>query len=155
MKPILVGLNNPHGRRPEHALFPLPVGASGHRLWSMVSAINGMSRGQYAESFDRRNLSPDMGDLPKKRLLHLGDQMVRSIPRGSTAILLGQQVRIAVSSQLSRPLDATLIIHPQERDGIVWRLIPHPSGRCLYYNDPVARTLVGMMLADVVSQGER
>jgi len=154
MKPILIGLNNPHSRRPEHALFPLPFGASGYRLWSMLSAVSGMSRSEYAESFDRRNLSPDMRDLPKSELRSLGARAIDAVPRGARVVLLGQQVRVAISDRLSRPLDASLTIHPQERDGVVWRLIPHPSGRCLYYNDPVARTMVGMMLADLVQGGD-
>jgi hypothetical protein len=38
------------------------------------------------------------------------------------------------------------LVHPQERHGVTWRCIPHPSGRCRFYNEQTNRDLIGMML---------
>lgn len=114
-----MGLDNPHSANPRCALHPRPKGASGSRLQKM----SGLSESEYLRRFDRRNVSTHGTTLPEN----------------ATVVLLGDAVRQRFGLK-------KLLILPQVKDGRTFRQIPHPSGRCLAYNDPVFRDLVGMML---------
>lgn len=109
---------------PGEALYPDPVGCAGWRLWQMT----GLSREAYL-SIDRRNL--DDLDLPLKG--------------GDTVVLLGDEVRRAF--RLPK-----LFLHPIVRDGVTYRQVPHPSGRCLFYNDPINQEIVGMLIRCLTGQ---
>lgn len=163
MKPLLIGLHNPYSERAADALAPFPDHSAGHRLWRTLADLRGsailsasalmaaVNKHAYMEAFDRRNLF--VGPYPKTRLERheRAWRMLRSIPDGACAIVLGVDVAQAFGTLLEEPLHKTLI-HPQVRNGVTWRLLPHPSGRSTFYNDPITRTLVGMTLADAISQ---
>lgn len=82
---------------------------------------------EYEEAFDRRNLHTHDGD---------------SVPEGAHVVLLGEGVR----AHFGIP---KLLIFPQVVRGVTWRQIPHPSGRCLFYNDVVLREVVGQLLRSI------
>lgn len=125
MRPILLGIDNPYSKDVAHALLPHPKNCAGWRLWKMINDVSGMTKEEYAAKFDRRNL---VDELP--------------IANGSVVVLLGEEVRQAFGLK-------KLLIHPQVKNKVTYRQVPHPSGRCLFYNDPVMRRLVGIMLEDL------
>lgn len=86
-----------------------------------------MTMDEYEESFDRRNLHTHSRDR---------------IPEGAHVVLLGEGVR----RHFGVP---KLLLFPQVHRGATWRQIPHPSGRCLFYNDVVLREVVGQMLRSI------
>lgn len=165
MKPVLVGLSNPYSRDPDNALAPYPDRSSGHRLWRTmtdvdISCLSGAAfnasahQSVYMGAFRRLNLfstteltsNPHVRRSAALRLLH-------SLPADAVVLLLGAEVRQCVGSVLSRIIKP-ILIHPQVIDGITWRCLPHPSGRSTSYNHPVVRMLVGMVLADCLTENK-
>lgn len=132
MRSVLIGIRNPHSSDPSDALAPYPVGCSGFRLWKMLYDVSGTPARKYMRLFSRMNV-----DDPNL------EAAVDELPEGSTVVLLGEEVRrhFGLPKQL---------IHPIVRDGLNYRQVPHPSGRCHFYNDPLCRRLVGMMLEDLI-----
>ena len=61
---------------------------------------------------------------------------------GRVVVGLGRDVQMA----LNMPW---MLIHPQVHRGVTVRLLPHPSGRNLWYNDPTNRLLAGMLLSEL------
>ena len=153
MRPILVGLHNPHSSHPSDALHPLPIGASGSRLFSMIKEYaRDMTVQDYLDGFDRKNLVAGLGiyldtSVPAK-------VMLETLPKNATVVMLGTGVAWAFRKAL-QIREQFPLIHPRVADGITWRMIPHPSGRSTLYNDPTMRALVGMMLADLYRLGAR
>ncbi len=121
-KPVLLGLDNPH---PTEALAPWPPNCSGWRLWKMLNERTGATPEEYEQAFDRRNIK------------------THSLPgEGQVVVVLGEEVRKA----LGLP---KVLIHPVQMMGLTFRQVPHPSGRTLFYNDPVQRQLVAMLLEEL------
>jgi hypothetical protein len=140
MKPILLGLDNLRSGNSAFALWPAPNGCTGHRLWQMLNAVDPSRTDlDYIDDFDRRNVK---------------DGFDAAAAQGRTVVVLGDEVRKTLSAQLSAPIQKVLI-HPQVIDGVTWRLIPHASGRCVHYNDPTVRLLVGFLLADLLEESEK
>lgn len=139
MRLILVGLSNPYSHNPSDALAPYPKGSSGRRLWKMMNKRTGITEFQYMRKFQRVNLR-DFGDFPTdaERVKHLK----RSFRPGDTVVLLGDELRKLMGLR-------KMLIHPQVVEGVTYRQIPHPSGRNLFYNDPICKSLVGMLLEDL------
>jgi len=135
--PILVGLDNPHRPEPEYALYPLPRGCTGWRIWQMLNSRTGASRQDYVRVFDRRNVC-DMADESE-------------FPAGSTVVLLGEQVRCWADRRIGLP---RVFLLPQVIDGVTYRQIPHPSGLNLFYNSPVNRGLVALMLEELYNDSK-
>lgn len=164
MKPIIVGLHNPYSSRHEDALVPWPERSAGHRLWRMLANLpdRAVPLGafhahlwdhSYRDAFDRRNLCAVVNSNRKIQREYAKAKavlMMNDIPQGATVVLLGREVLDAFNDVLSGTL-YPILIHPQVVDGITWRWLPHPSGRVTQYNDPVIRTLAGLMLADVIA----
>lgn len=151
-RPIIVGLYNPHSADLANALAPTPPGSSGHRLWSMLKDVDNEASKIYRHLFDRRNLVVLDGDVGKpRRYQDLAARMRRTFCPGDNVVLLGQEVCAAFSSNLSQPI-ARIPIHPQVIDEVIWRVLPHPSGRSLIYNDLVFRRLAGMLLSDLARE---
>lgn len=155
MKPILVGIDNPHSNDPRHALAPYPENSSGWRLWMMLHDWCGMSRGEYMKAFDRRNLNPQkFQKLASTTVLNFActyamARILGSLGSGSRVVLIGDEVRRSI------PYLKKQIVHPQVVEdmrstrGIIFYQIPHPSGRNLIYNDPTMRNLIALLLKDL------
>lgn len=145
MKPVIVGMNNPLSRRPEHALYPHPPGCTGYRLWKMLEARTGATQEEYLARFERMNL---VSSKTWSRELGRGTaERMRPVLRGRVVLLLGQAVRRAFGIP-------PLLVHPQEIDGVTWRQLPHPSGRCHWYNDPRHRRVAEVLLQELYDVGE-
>jgi hypothetical protein len=143
MRPVLIGMNNPVSSKPEHALVPYPPGCTGSRLLEMLKTrIPEVTRHQYLERFDRRNLVPHKvwdGLLAAK---HADELFLSFFGTGRTIVLLGADTVKAFNIP-------RLLIHPQTIGGATWRQIPHPSGRNLWFNDEANRDLVACLLEDL------
>jgi len=142
-RPVLIGMNNPISGDPKHALFPYPPGCTGHRLLTMLqSRLPGVSRRQYLERFDRRNVVSMRSfdaKLAREGAAKLDHEFFGS---GRTIVLLGNDTVAAFGHP-------RLLIHPQVIGGSTWRQIPHPSGRNFWYNDQTNVDLVASLLEDL------
>jgi hypothetical protein len=98
----------------------------------------------YARAFDRRNLV--RGSTWDREAAEAEARRIHRHAAGATIVLLGEKVRRAFG--LPKQL-----VHPIVRDGVIYRQIPHPSGRNHFYNDPVQRALVAVMLEDLYLEG--
>ena len=135
----LVGMCNPYlGAEP---LSPRVKNSSGWRLWKMLNDRCGLPMDQYEAAFTRYNLFNGpiwYDDRAEENAECIKDDFVR----GDVAILLGERVCGAMGVD-------KVLIHPQVVDGVEYRVIPHPSGLCRFYNEPLYRDLVAMMLEDL------
>lgn len=139
-KPLLVGLDYPYNLDPRYALWPLPENSAGNRLWKMT----GMSMATYTTTFDRVNLDSALID----------SSSTQRFRDASVIVLLGEEVRqhFGVPKRLIHPVLWELrsdYAYPIKTVHKVFRQIPHPSGRTRFYNDPVQRHLVSMMLREL------
>lgn len=133
-------MNNPHSDHPGAALFPHPVGVAGHRLWEMVHAICGVTRAEYCRLIDRRNvLNARQWDLLAAAEA-LQDMEV--VLQGRRVVVLGATVR-----NLLR-LPATTLGRWQRSPRFEWCYLPHPSGLCRDYNDPLVRLIAGLIIEE-------
>src|SRR4051812_7918019 len=116
MKPIIIGLSNPHSSDPRDALAPYPLSSSGHRLWKMANNISPSVGRVYCQVFDRRNLMDRVVE---------GVPAVPEIEEGATVLILGNEVLQCLNRNLPRSTRIKkILIHPQILNGITWRYIP-------------------------------
>ena len=150
MRPILIGMNNPISLVPGHELYPLPVGCTGHRIYEMLrtNTCRDIRRREYLNAFERRNLVVAHNFIPPVAKIRAQQMYEELFFTHRTVVLLGNEVRDAFKFAGIPPL----LIEPQEVGGIVWRQIPHPSGRNLWYNDENNCRKVGAMLAQLYEE---
>lgn len=147
MKPILVGMNNPLSSRPEHALWPEPVGCTGWRIWRMLNVACDATPEEYTETFERMNLLNARvwnREEAAEAALGLWEKW-----QGREVALLGDEVYYALG------LPRVPKILPQEYNGVRFRRVPHPSGRSHWYNNMVNREMVGLLLEDMFVRARR
>lgn len=148
MKNMIVGMTNPLGDDPRMALFPSPERSAGHRLWRMLHEVSGATRVEYRDGFDRRNLVVGEwnANAAKDGAARLREELELPRPGGRplTVVALGREVAAALDMSFE-------LISPVVRDGVIWRQVPHPSGRNLFYNDPVHRMMVGVLLEELIA----
>lgn len=144
MKPILVGMNNPQGNQP---LFPWPPNCTGWRIWQMIQEKRPCSRKQYLDSFERINMV--YGPVWQAAPARANREAVLDVLEGRTAVLLGRAVCAALGVKPTPWLVPTWL----GRGGVCYQ-IPHPSGLCRWYNDPINRDNVASFLADLYSESQ-
>jgi hypothetical protein len=140
MRPILLGMQNPHNTKPGFALYPAPRGCTGHRLWQMLHEVSGCRPLQYVQSFDRRNLVTGPWSREAARVA------VRTFippPAGGTVVVLGQEVARALGLETA-PFSRFVV------EGTTWITVPHPSGRNPWYAEPAHRLAVGLLLEELL-----
>lgn len=154
-KPVLLGLHNPYSPLPRHALAPYPKTSSGYRLMRMLGEVGVRNPAiRYLSGFSRFNLLSDLENLNHPpSIAALSHKILRTVPRGSTIVLLGDEVRRSINLALDGGVKK-ILIHPQSVHQWVFRVIPHPSGRSTVYNHPMNRILVGLMLRDLLASSE-
>jgi hypothetical protein len=148
---VILGMNNPLSNDPKFALYPAPEGCAGHRLWRMANARTGISRQSWVERTDRRNLCT--GEWDKTGATIVARQLREELWDTEHAVLcMGSQVAHlmhVVEEPLMWARSATRNVpHVDARRHFV--KIPHPSGRNLWYNNPVHRVAVEILLADLL-----
>lgn len=144
---VVIGMNNPHSARPDAALLPYPRGVAGHRLWAMVSEVCGVSRHEWCRLTDRRNLVDDTtwdARTARTTAAALLDEL-----QGRRVVALGGSVAAALWLPATTPGTWT----PWR--GMMLCRIPHPSGLCRDYNDPLARIAVGLLFEEELDRTRR
>lgn len=139
---VILGMNNPHSARPDSALLPYPARCAGWNLWRMVQDVCGVSRAEYCRLTERRNLldARAWDYCAAAERVHdawrtLEDRRV--IFLGATVLRLMRLPRVAPASwTLDKPRNTA------------WSWLPHPSGLCRDYNDPVMRIAAGMHIEE-------
>lgn len=147
MRPILVGLNNPHSDDSDKALGLHPVEGSGSRLWLMIKEVanaagRDFSEADYVDTFDRVNL---VG--AKKFSVELARQS-----KSSTMVSLKGRDAVFCGSRVPRLLGLPYTgfhLQMMSAPGFVYFVIPHPSGLNREYNDSNMRQRVGKLLFDL------
>ena len=141
-RPYILGLNNPDSPEPGRALDTRVRGSAGWRLWQMANEISGVSEKDWLAQTQRVNLLSDQ-ILPKdyrkaaaRRGLWLGTMI-----QERTVILLGSDVARAMLHE------EPPFVWQKRRN---WVMIPHPSGKNLFYNNPVNRAAAGILLSDLL-----
>jgi hypothetical protein len=119
----------------------------------MLHERAGVARSQYLRAFDRRNLvvgrrwSWTLAREEAMRLWQTGEFY------GKTVLMLGNDVFSAFDYAACGSLKKQLVIPQVVGSGTIIRQIPHPSGRCRWYNDPVNREIVGLLLEELYWRG--
>ena len=106
----------------------------------MLEARTGAKRWQYLAAFERRNvLDSTTWDrrAARENALAMWPTLL-----GRTVVLFGNEARDAFG------VPPTLV-HPQEYGGVTWRQLPHPSGRCHWYNAPKNREVAALLLEEL------
>jgi hypothetical protein len=143
-----MGIDNPHSADPAYALSPYIAGTTGWRIWKMLSDRTACTWHDYMGAFQRANVC----DLPilegSGGRVVIPTKLLKVLQLSSSVVLLGDRVRkhFGLPKQL---------IHPIIRDGVTYRQVPHPSGRCRFYNCPTQRELVAMLLEELYAQGRK
>jgi len=143
-------MNNPVSLKPGYELYPLPEGCTGNRLFNMLkdNTCAEIRMRDYLNAFERRNLvvaSTYHKGIAKIRAAEITHELFGS---RRTVVLLGRDVQLAFGIP-------PLVVEPQLIGGIVFRQVPHPSGRNLYYNNPQNVRMVGEMLAMLYNESIR
>lgn len=139
MRPLLVGMNNPLSRHPDDALYPEPPGCTGHRIWRLLAP---MTQEEYLERYDRTNLVEGLAWSSERARLNSG--RILDLMPGRRTIILGAETQAALGY---RKLER-MAWHPCARGKFL--LMPHPSGRNTWFNDPRNRALAAHYLREAL-----
>lgn len=133
--PLLVGELNLLSNDPNHALFPYPTNGSGGRL----AMILGLTPTQYMNMFDRVNLCTGRWSLAKARI-----RVCEVVAGREVIVLLGSKVTAACGYRY----EPFRVYYAPSAKIVV---LPHPSGLCRVWNDPLAehRARVALVNAGV------
>jgi hypothetical protein len=145
MRPLLIGMDNPVSQRPEHALYPHPVGCTGWRLWKMVCLVREMERHQYCAQLERMNLVTGSWNMAVARKA-AADLLFSGRLDDRNMCLLGTDVWRAFGLPLAVPACGS---HRAGSTTTFYR-VPHPSGRNLWYNDVQNRRQVGRLIVGLM-----
>jgi hypothetical protein len=150
-RPILLGMNNPLSTDTEHALYPLPEGCTGHRIFCMINEIlpasGEISMRQYLEMFDRRNL------------LSVREWRARDARAAAIGFLAGLRRRAVIV--LGQPTWSALGLSPTTGllrsdayfESEFWR-VPHPSGLNRWFNETRNRRAAARLMLRL-ARGEK
>lgn len=146
MRVVLVGMSNPRSADRRLALVPHPPNSAGHRLFLMLRKRVHCTHIEYREGFERRNLVSTTTwsqNIARRNAEHMIEEF-----QGRTVLLLGAAVRDAFGLP-------PVLVKPVVHRGVVFRQLPHPSGRCRWYNNPRHRRIAEMLLEELYEEGKR
>jgi hypothetical protein len=109
MKPLLIGLHNPHSSKPSHALLPWPAGCAGHKLLELMQYVEPtFTTDDYLEAFERTNLwgGQELPEGPGKRALldRDGRRLFRyAVKEPRHVVLLGTAVWSCILNRVCAP----------------------------------------------------
>lgn len=127
MSIVLVGEMNPYGSHPRHALFDEPPNSAGGRL---RRRILGMRSEDYL-ALARYNLCVGAWDLARAR--ERAREITASHP-GDAIVMLGRKVAGAFDRSGMGAFEVEIVRTFFQANSFV--ALPHPSGRCLVWNEP-------------------
>lgn len=110
----------------------------------MVSDVSGISRAEYCRLTDRRNLldSTDWDPVAARS----GAAALWNDLQGRRVVVLGGSARAVLW------LPGTTPASWRTDRGVTWSYLPHPSGLCRDYNDPVMRLIAGLLIEEEIEQ---
>jgi hypothetical protein len=146
MKTLLIGQAPGPNTDPDFPLFPLPRTSAGGRLQRFL----GMTRSEYLKTFDRVNLLPYFPGRTQKRddafpipAARMAAQILRPMLRSRRVVLVGRKVADAFGLDPKLPWMTPTLYRCGPRSmtagckGLAeMMVIPHPSGRNHWYNNP-------------------
>lgn len=138
---LLLGEQNPYGGDPSFALYPAPDGCSGHRL---CCRILGLSRREYLERFDRRNVLEGFGTWSARAARTAASRILGDHRR---VVALGAKVAAALGLPTEPFRTHDLLLHGAEERYIL--VLPHPSGLSRAWNAPGAFERARKMVFDL------
>lgn len=144
MRPVLLGMNNPHSDDPGDVLSPSFPGSAGCRLYQMVREVDStVSEAEYLERLDRRNLIAE-GCWSRNRARAASQAMLDSLV-SRRVVLLGTALPSALGMRYLGQW------YEWRDDGhMTWCVAPHPSGLNRVYNDVEYRHKTGRLLVDLI-----
>ncbi len=137
----ILGMNNPHSPDPARALWPAPSGCAGWNLWKLTHARTGCTEMDYARAFHRYNMvERGMWDveIARARWAAMQEEILESF---DTIVLLGAGVRRALRVMCDELYVSQTMI-----------CLPHPSGLNRWYNVPVNRRLVELVMEELYTE---
>lgn len=138
---LLLGEQNPYGGDPSFALYPAPDGCSGHRL---CCRILGLSRKEYLERFDRRNVLEHPGKWNAREARVAAS---RALGTHRRVVALGAKVAAALGLSTEPFRSHNLLLHGEEERYLL--VLPHPSGLSRAWNVPGAYERARRMVFDL------
>lgn len=139
---LLVGESNPYGDDPRLAL--LPAGSTSRASASRLVRILGWERREFLRTFDRVNLLKE-GKWDRAEARQSANRL-----KHWNRVLLG--ARVAEAHGLAFTPFKVWHSHRKGRRSFRALILPHPSGRCRVWNDPVtavrARIAVELFLRE-------
>jgi len=145
MKAVIVGLFNPKSQDPAYAMEPFTPNGSGERLWKMLSEVVPVTKQDYVGHFEMINVIDtdkvtwEDVEYFEARAIEI-ERRVESRPAAVLGIMAWTSLRVERS-----PIRKTDWFGHYKN----WWLLPHPSGLCRVYNDPVMRRRAGEALAKI------
>lgn len=141
MRPLLIGMNNPLSQDSGYALWPDPPGCTGHRIWKMLP----MTQDEYLEAYERCNLVEGLEWSTARARSAAGHMLARM--HGRRSIVFGAAVRDVLGLKSLAPATWNRL-GLGEASQVA--LLPHPSGRNLWYNVPRNRAKASRILLEAL-----
>jgi hypothetical protein len=132
-------MHNPIRPEPKYALWPSPPGCTGHRILQFLRRqLPDVTEEQYLETFDRRNLLYET-TWDRERARPGAAALQRELEGTRRSVLvLGEEARRLLGLPKR---DVEIRAH-----GCRWWLLPHPSGRCRWYNADFCKDVASLIL---------
>lgn len=153
-RPLFIGEMNPYGPAHEFALWPGPPGCAGDRLCRVVL---GLEPEEYLRRFERTNLC--LGQWDPRAAREAADGLMTR-PGSQPFVLLGKKVAGAFGLGTAPSFHRFRLPVPGRRPlphGHHIRMalrLPHPSGRCLEWNDREKVFLARRLVAELTQRCE-
>lgn len=141
--PLLVGMNNPLSRDPQYALYPDPPNCTGWRIWQLLDPA--MTPDEYLEAYERTNLVEGLAWSSERARMNAS--RIRDLMTGRRTVLFGAEVRSAMGWAKRE-----LMVWYGLAGGGQFVLLPHPSGRNLWFNDARNRAAAARILHEALSR---
>lgn len=125
MRAVLVGELNPYGADPKFALYPLPKGASGHRLCTMVM---GLPMTDYMQNYIRVDLCTGQWSMCSARARA---KNILKEYKDLPFVLLGRKVTRAFKLEY-----IPYYVYDLRPYNITGCVLPHPSGLNRIWHEP-------------------
>jgi hypothetical protein len=149
-RPMILGMNNPLSDAPEHALYPLPAGCTGSRLFGILKLVwPEIGFRDYLRSYERRNLV--VGQAWSAVAGRIAADVLREEIAKRRSVqqiaVLGAQTWAAIHGHR----DDTPVLASLRVSNIVWNRLPHPSGRNPWYNVEENRLAAARLLLSLLT----
>lgn len=160
MRPVLVGIAPARPGESGQPLSCIAKGSTGRRLRDML----GMRTTEYLSSFDRVNVCPHPTPsvVRPQDFYHHAENLMGSLLRDRRVVFLGPNVAdcfgiyrsvysfCEVKGGSSSPTGGLVGWRVGLPLRCTWSVIPHPSGRNRFYNDPESREAVARHLIETL-----